>query len=140
MEIDEPNDESDKSKDLKRKAGSGLEDTSEEEHDESIETAKVVRDVLQTNLEMAAANAELQRKLQAAANTMKLMAEHAGVQIDQVRDWVYAQQLGQEQLQEQADTEAGVELTTRPSTSNEQVEGILTKKAKYTTKDKVTPV
>ena len=96
--------------------------------------------MLQTNLEMAAANAELQRKLQAAANTMKLMAAHAGVQIDQVSDWVYAQQLGQEQLQDQADAEAGVELTTRPSTSTEHVEGNLTKMVKDTTKEKVTPV
>ena len=98
MEVDENNDESDKSKDLKRKAGSGLEDSSDEEHDESMEAARVVRDVLQTNLEMAATNAELQRKLQVAANTMKLMASHAGVPSDQVSDWVYAQHIGQDQL------------------------------------------
>ena len=141
MDIDETDDVSAQSKGLKRKAGSGLEDPSEEENDESIEAANVVRDVLQTNLEIAAANAELQRKLQAAANTMKLMAQHAGVEVDQVDDWVYAQQLGQEQLQDQADAEAGVELTTPPSTSSEHVEANLTKKVvRDTTKDRVTPI
>ena len=141
MDIDDSADETAQSKGLKRKAGTGHEEPSEEEENaESTKAADVVLSVLETNREVAARNAELERKLQASSNTMKLLAQHAGIQVDQVDDWVYAQQLGQEQLQAQADADANVELTTPPSTSSDHVEATLTKKvAKGTTPDKATP-
>ena len=137
MEVDEM------SNDMKRKAASSLEESSDEdeEHEVPIENAGIVRDVLHTNQELGAVNAELTRKLQAKDSTIQLLASQAGVPSSQVSDWLYAQSVNQDQLHAQSDAQAGVSMETRPSTSHEHVEGVLKKKGKDTSKgkEKVSP-
>ena len=77
---------------MKRKAASSVEESSDDEEQEvPSENEGVVRDVLSTNMEIAAANAELTRKLQAKDSTIQLLASQAGVPSEQLSDWLYAQ-------------------------------------------------
>ena len=85
MEVDEISNE------MKRKPASNLEESSDEEQEVPIENAGIVRDVLHTNQELGAVNAELTRKLQAKDSTIQLLASQAGVPSSQVSDWLYAQ-------------------------------------------------
>ena len=92
-----------------------------------------------TRREVAALNTELEGKLQASRKTIRLLARHAGIPVDQVDDWVYARQMEQEQLEAAADASANVELHTPPSGSSDQVEPVLIQKvAKGNTPDTAT--
>ena len=107
MDTGESADETAHNKGVKRKAGTcNVEPPEEEDYDDSTEAADVVLSVLENNREVAARNTELEGKLQASRNTMKLLARHAGIHVDQVDDWVYARQLEQEQLKVAADASA----------------------------------
>ena len=138
MDTGESADENAQNMGLKRKAGTcNMEPPEEEDLDDSTEATDVVLSVLENHREVAARNTELEGKLQANQNTMRLLARHAGIPVDQVDDWIYARQMEQEQIEAAADASANVELHTPASGSSDRVDPVLIRKpAKGNTPEK----